>query len=178
MYKLTQGITLRELGARTVSSLNSFIAGWTGLENCGNLLTEKIDIGNNGNTVYGASVGAAPPYGNLNGAQIAGLDVYRISVDSVLQVPALGMVDGTQQIPGVIAITLNFQSYGLITLDWDGTNLIYTLNGGAEAQAFSAYVIRLNGQRSSYDVISPTMFNVVNNGVPVIFNGAQVVYWS
>jgi len=144
------GIGIGIIYTKLVGGLARAIGGFTGLINCGNLLTEKLDVGNNGNTVYGASIGQG--YGNLNGATIAGLPIYRIAVDSVLQVPVLAMGDGTQQIPGVIDITLNFQSYGIITLDWDGTNLIYTKNGGAESAAFSAYIISLFGQRTSYDL--------------------------
>ncbi len=128
----------------------SALIGWTGLESCGTLLDYDMTVGNNGNTVIGASIGGG--YGNLNGATINGLLVYRISVDTVLDAVALAMVDGVTQIPGVDTVVLTFQSFGEITLTWNGGSNLYTRTAAdTESTAFTAYLSSLDGQGTSYD---------------------------
>jgi len=128
-----------------------FTRGWTGLVNCGNLLTFKLDVAFNSGTLYGYRDPGDPvlPFGALDNNQISETTIYAAHVDTGANICQLRFgVNGFSKIQDLDAVTITWQGYPTITYLWDGANLDYRVTDAALA----GYISRLDGQRISFDL--------------------------
>jgi len=128
-----------------------FTRGWTGIANCGNLLTYKLDVAFNSGTLYGYRDPGDPvlPFGALDNNQISETTIYAAHVDTGANICQLRFgVNGFSKIQDLDAVTITWQGYPTITYLWDGANLDYRVTDAALA----GYISRLDGQRISFDL--------------------------
>ncbi len=131
------------------------VAGWTGLENCGTLLTYKMVVGYDGGTPYGARAPNTVPeteFGSFAPTNVNGLLIYEVSADTGnINVIRFGDA-GDEQIQGSVNADVSFQGFAgnPVNYTWNGGNLYYQIT--ASNQALTDYIISLDGQRISIDV--------------------------
>ncbi len=126
------------------------IAGWTGLTNCGNLLTYKLDVGNSTTTLYGYRDPSDPslPFGDLDNNIIANTILYAAHVDTNTNICQLRFgVNGFSKIQDLDVVTFTFQGYPPLIYLWDGANLDYRVVD----IGLTNYISALDGQRISFD---------------------------
>jgi len=127
------------------------IAGWTGLENCGNLLEYKIDVGYNNSVSYGYRDPADPvsPFGTIDNNVVAETIIYAAEVASNTNVCILRFgVNGFSKIQDRDTVTVTWQGYPALIYLWNGTNLNYEITDAG----LTNWLVALNGQRVSIDV--------------------------
>jgi len=123
--------------------------GWTGLENCGNLLSYPSDVGNSGTTLFGYRdpTDGVSSFGTLPNNIIAGTVLYAWHVDTATNICQLRFGNGFQKIQERDSVTITWQGYPTITYLWDGTNLDYRVVD----VGLTNWIAPLDGQRVSFD---------------------------
>jgi len=136
-----------------------FISAWAGLKNCGNLLQNKMQVGDDGGTLIGfTSLDGPIPHGSVNPDSIGGVKIYRLSVDTSNNLVELKMgITGTEQIAGINNVSFNFQEFGSITLAWNSNvNLVdgYSISQSDQSAIdFTNYMARINKLNTSYTAV-------------------------
>lgn len=139
---------------RTGAGVLGIRAGWTGLENCGNLLTYKMDVGYDGGTLYGyIHDNDANTIGGLYPDIINGQTIYWVTVDSGTDVSHVRFgAAGNEQLGTSNTIDLTFQGFANnpVNYTWTGGSNLYQIT--ANDPALTAYLVGLNGQRTSFEL--------------------------
>ncbi len=128
----------------------AFTRGWTGLENCGNLLNFKLDVGTDAVSLFGYRDpnDGVLPFGSMVDTVISESSIYAAHVNTSNNVSQLRFGNGFQQIQGRDTITVTWQGYPALIYLWNGTNLDYEITDVGLTNWISA----MDGQRVSIDI--------------------------
>jgi len=138
------------IAGTSIFPLLKFTQGWTGIEDCGNLLNFKMDVGTDGLNQFGYRdpTDGVSPFGSMVETAISESIIYAAHVNTATNVSNLRFGNGFQQIQGRNTVTVTWQGYPTLIYLWNGTNLNYEVTD----VGLTNWITSLNGQRVSLDI--------------------------